>query len=100
MGADGIRARRGDVKTFRGIVREALEALEPRTTAAGITPYDADDLAQLIEYGLRAEGIRLHDSEKCIRLSPAINDLGRPITAGELKAHGLSPAVYGFSEGE
>lgn len=80
-------------------MREALEAIEPhRSMESGITPWDADELAQLLEYGLRAEGIRLHDSEKCIRL-PSVERYGRPLTADVVRAHGIDPAIYGFEGG-
>jgi hypothetical protein len=81
------------VKTFREIVREAVDAVDRELDL------DTDTLAVWIERGLRGEGIRLHDSEKCIRL-PGIENLGRPITAAELKAHRIDPGIYGFSEGE
>ena len=67
-----------------------MVAVEPhRVMEGGLSPFDADDLAEQIQTGLREAGYAIHDVRRCIRLTGA-DEVGRPMTDAELAAVGIT----------
>lgn len=78
------------MKTFRSVIADAL--VEARDEGVirqdqGLAELGAR-LAVILSRRLRQEGYGIHDAAKCVR--PVHEELGRPMTADEAKAFGIT----------